>query len=144
MSTVATLLKTKGYDILTVTPDASVRDTVSKMNDLSVGTALVTDHEKVVGIVSERDVIRKVILENKDISSVTARDIMTTDLAVVSAETSIEDCMTQMTTKRIRHLPVLCGEKLCGIVSIGDVVKFLASEQEFQIKNLESYITGTM
>jgi CBS domain-containing protein len=144
MSTVSKLLDSKGHDVLTVHPGLPVREAVAEMAERSAGTAVVTKNGKVVGIVSERDVIRKVILENKDISSVTAQDIMSTDLSVVTAETSIEDCMALMTEKRIRHLPVMCGEKLCGIVSIGDVVKFLASEQEFTIKNLESYISGSM
>jgi CBS domain-containing protein len=144
MSTVATLLKSKGHDVLTVTPSLPVREAVAEMAQQAVGTALVTENGNVLGIVSERDVIRKVLLENKDISSVTAQDIMSTDLSVVAAETSIEDCMKQMTEKRIRHLPVMCGQKLCGIVSIGDVVKFLAAEQDFKIKNLETYINGSM
>ena len=144
MSTVATLLKNKGYEVLTVAPNVSVREAVSKMTDQSVGTALVTDQEKVVGIVSERDIIRKTVLTNKDLSSVTVEEIMTSELSVVAAETPIEDCMKQMTERRIRHLPVMCGEKLCGIVSIGDVVKFLAAEQDFKIRNLESYISGSM
>lgn len=144
MSRVANLINSKGDDVLTVRPSLPVRETVAKMAERSVGTAIVTKNGKVVGIVSERDVIRKVILGNKDISSLTAQDIMSTDLSVVAAETSIENCMELMTEKRIRHLPVMCGEKLCGIVSIGDVVKFLASEQKFKIKNLESYISGSM
>jgi CBS domain-containing protein len=144
MSTVATLLKSKGHDVLTVTPSLPVREAVAEMAQQAVGTALVTENGNVLGIVSERDVIRKVLLEDKDISSVTAQDIMSTDLSVVAAETSIEDCMKQMTEKRIRHLPVMCGKKLCGIVSIGDVVKFLAAEQDFKIKNLETYINGSM
>ncbi len=144
MSTVSNLLDSKGRDVLTVHPGLPVRDTLVQMTELSVGTAVVTESGKVVGIVSERDVLGKVVLENKNIDKVAVREIMSTELTVVAAETSIENCMALMTEKRIRHLPVMCGEKLCGIVSIGDVVKFLASEQKFKIKNLESYISGSM
>jgi len=144
MNTVSKLLDSKGHDVLTVHPGLPIRDTLTQMAELSVGTAVVTESGKVVGIVSERDVIRKVVLKNKNIADVAVREIMSIGLTVVAAETSIEDCMTLMTERHIRHLPVMCGEKLCGIVSIGDVVKFLASEQEFKIKNLESYISGSM
>jgi CBS domain-containing protein len=144
MSTVANLLDSKGHDVLTVHPGLPVRDTLAQMAELSVSTAVVTESGKVTGIVSERDVIRKVVLESKNIADVAAREIMSTDLTVVAAETSIENCMKLMTEKRIRHLPVMCGEKLCGIVSIGDVVKFLAAEQGFTIQNLENYISGSM
>jgi len=144
MSTVSKLLDSKGHDVLAVHPGLPVHEAIAEMAERSVGTAVVTQNGKVVGIVSERDVIRKVILENKDITTVAAKDIMSTELSAVAAETSIEDCMALMTEKRIRHLPVMCGEKLCGIVSIGDVVKFLAAEQNFKIRNLESYISGSM
>jgi len=144
MSTVSNLIDSKGHDVLTVHPGLPVHEAIAEMAERSVGTAVVTQNGKVVGIVSERDVIRKVILENKDITTVAAKDIMSTELSAVAAETSIEDCMALMTEKRIRHLPVMCGEKLCGIVSIGDVVKFLAAEQNFKIRNLESYISGSM
>lgn len=144
MSTVSKLLDSKGHNVLTVHPGLTIRDTLAQMAELSVGTAVVTESGKVAGIVSERDVIRKVVLAKKDIDGIAVREIMSTGLTVVAAETSIEDCMTLMTERHIRHLPVMCGEALCGIVSIGDVVKFLAAEQNFKIRNLESYISGSM
>lgn len=144
MSTVISLLDAKGHDVLTVKPATSVHEAVVKMEEISAGTAVVFENGKVIGIVSERDVIHKVVLGNKNITEVTVEEIMSTELTVVTAETSIEDCMQLMTNQRIRHLPVMCGVKLCGIVSIGDVVKFLVAEQDFKIKNLESYISGAM
>lgn len=132
MSTVSKLLKSKGQNVLTVHPGLPVRDTLAQMAEIAVGTAVITESGNVVGIASERDVICKVVLMSKNITNVVVREIMSTDLTVVAAETSIEDCMNLMTEKHIRHLPVMCGEKLCGIVSIGDVVKFLAAEQGFQ------------
>jgi len=143
MSTVSTLLDSKGHDVLTIHPDLPVFEAVTQMANYSVGTAVVMENNKVIGIVSERDVIRKIILQAQDPKEIKVQEIMSTELSVVCAETSIENCMGLMTENRIRHLPVLCGEKLCGIVSIGDVVKFLAAEQNFKIKNLESYITGS-
>jgi len=144
MSTVTNLLDSKGHDVLTVKPDQSVLDAITQMTEISAGTAVVTESGKVTGIVSERDVIRKVVLEGKNIADVAVQEIMSTHLTIVAVETSIENCMKLMTENRIRHLPVMCGEKLCGIVSIGDVVKFLAAEKDFKIKNLETYISGSM
>ena len=144
MSTVANLLESKGHRVLTVRPGLPVLEAVIQMAGHSAGTAIVTENDKVIGIVSERDVIHKIILKTQNPKEVTVKEIMSTDLSVVAAGTSIENCMELMTEKRIRHLPVMCGEKLCGIVSIGDVVKFLAAEQDFKIKNLESYISGSM
>lgn len=144
MGAVSNLLDSKGRDVLTVSPDALVRDTIEKMEDISAGTALVMEGGEVAGIVSERDVIRKVVLQNKDIDKIKVREIMTTDLTSITQETSLDDCMQLITEKRIRHLPVICGGNLCGIVSIGDVVKYLIVEKDFKIKNLETYISGAM
>ena len=99
---------------------------------------------EVIGIISERDVIRKVILQGLSVHDVKVQDIMSTGLTTITPETSLDKCMTLMTEKRIRHLPVLRDKQLCGIVSIGDVVKYLIIEKDFKIKNLESYISGVM
>ncbi len=144
MGAVSNLLDSKGRDVLTVGLDTSVRDAVEKMEDISVGTALVMVGGEVAGIVSERDVIRKAVLLNKDIDKIKVEEIMTTDLTSITQETSLEDCMQLITEKRIRHLPVICSGRLCGIVSIGDVVKYLIVEKDFKIKNLETYISGAM
>lgn len=142
MTTVSTLLEKKGKDIVSVSPDTGVRDAIAKMAEKSAGTALVMDGNKLVGILSERDFIRKIYLKDKCGKSVKAREIMSTDLTTVTADTTLESCMTLMTDKRIRHLPVLDGDRVIGIVSIGDIVKHMVGEKDFLIKNLQSYIAG--
>jgi len=144
MGAVSNLLDSKGRDVLTVSPDTLVRDAIEKMEDISAGTALVMEGGEVAGIISERDVIRKVVLLNKNIDEIKVKEIMTTDLTSITQETSLDDCMQLITEKRIRHLPVICSGNLCGIVSIGDVVKYLIVEKDFKIKNLETYISGAM
>lgn len=144
MGAVSNLLDSKGRNVLTVTPDTRVHDAVDKMGSISAGTAVVMEDGSVVGIVSERDVMRKVILRGKSIDEVMVRDIMSTELTTITPETSLNDCMKLITEKRIRHLPVLQNGNLCGIVSIGDVVKYLIVEKDFKIKNLETYISGAM
>jgi len=144
MGAVSNLLESKGHDVLTVGPDVSVHDAIAKMEDIYAGTAVVMEGDEMVGIVSERDVIRKVILKGKDINQVKVKEIMTTNLATITPETLLDDCMQLITEKRIRHLPVLCDGNLGGIVSIGDVVKYLIVEKDFKIKNLETYIAGAM
>jgi CBS domain-containing protein len=142
MGAVLNLLKSKGRDVLTVDPDTSVREAIEKMEDISAGTVVVMEGGAVVGMVSERDVIRKVVLQGQKIDKVKVRELMSTDLTTITPETSLDDCMQLITEKRIRHLPVLCNGSLCGIVSIGDVVKYLIVEKDFKIKNLETYISG--
>jgi len=142
MGAVLNLLDSKGRDVLTVDPDTSVREAIEKMEDISAGTAVVMEGGAVVGMVSERDVIRKVVLRGQKIDKVKVRELMSTDLTTITPETSLDDCMHLITEKRIRHLPVLCNGSLCGIVSIGDVVKYLIVEKDFKIKNLEAYISG--
>jgi CBS domain-containing protein len=142
MGAVLNLLDSKGRDVLTVDPDTSVREAIEKMEDISAGTVVVMEGGAVVGMVSERDVIRKVVLQGQKIDKVKVRELMSTDLTTITPETSLDDCMQLITEKRIRHLPVLCNGSLCGIVSIGDVVKYLVVEKDFKIKNLETYISG--
>jgi CBS domain-containing protein len=142
MGAVLNLLDSKGRDVLTVDPDTSVREALEKMVDISAGTVVVMEGGAVVGMVSERDVIRKVVLHGQKIDKVKVRELMSTDLTTIKPETSLDDCMQLITEKRIRHLPVLCNGSLCGIVSIGDVVKYLIVERDFKIKNLETYISG--
>ena len=144
MGAVSNLLDSKGYDVLTVKPDQTVQEAIAKMAEISAGTSVVMDGGEVVGIISERDVIRKVILQGKSIENVKVGDIMSSNLTTITTETSLDKCMKLMTEKRIRHLPVLRDRQLCGIVSIGDVVKYLIVEKDFKIKNLETYISGVM
>ena len=144
MGAVSNLLDSKGHDVLTVKPDQPVHEALESMAKVSAGTSVVMDGGEVVGIFSERDIIRKVVLDGKDIDNVLVQDIMSSDLTTVTLESSLDQCMKLMTDKRIRHLPVLRDKQLCGIVSIGDVVKYLIVEKDFKIKNLESYISGVM
>jgi CBS domain-containing protein len=142
MSTVSKVLDRKGKEILSVSPDAAVFDTIEKMAQRSAGTALVMDGGQLVGIVSERDFIRKVYLQNKCGQEVAVKDIMSTGLSTVTPDEVLENCMSTMTEKRIRHLPVLQGGNVVGIISMGDIVKYLSDEKDFEIKNLQSYISG--
>jgi CBS domain-containing protein len=144
MGAVSNLLDSKGYDVLTVKPGQSVEEALEQMAKISAGTSVVMEGGDVVGILSERDVIRKVMLKGKNIHDVRVEDIMSKELITITPETSLDACMALMTEKRIRHLPVLRDKQLCGIVSIGDVVKYLIIEKDFKIKNLESYISGVM
>jgi CBS domain-containing protein len=142
MTTVGKLLEKKGKEIISVCPGTLVRDAIVKMAEKSAGTALVMDGATLVGIFSERDFIRKIYLKDKCGTGVKVSEIMSSKLITVSAGTSLEECMKIMTEKRIRHLPVLDGTHVIGIVSIGDIVKYMINEKDFLIKNLESYISG--
>lgn len=143
MTIVAQLLQAKGSDIWSVAPDTSVYDAIKLMADKGVGALLVLQGERLVGIVSERDYARKVILRGKSSKDTPVRGIMTERVFYVRPEQSIEECMAIMTDRHIRHLPVLEGERLVGIISIGDVVKAVISDQEFLIQQLESYIASS-
>lgn len=142
MATVSKLLDQKGNEIISVSPDTHVKDAIAKMAEKSAGTALVMDGDSLAGIFSERDFIRKVILQDKCGTGVTVSEIMSDKLTTVSPDTTLENCMELMTDKRIRHLPVLDGESVKGVISIGDIVKYMVQEKDFVIKNLENYISG--
>lgn len=140
--TVAAILRSKGYDIHSVSPEATVFDALKIMADGRVGALLVLDGEKLVGILSERDYARKVILLGKSSREAKVREIMSDKVLFVQPHRTAEECMAIMINKRIRHLPVLDSEKLVGIISIGDVVKAVIDEKEFVIEQLEEYISG--
>lgn len=142
MKSVSQLLQTKGHQVWSINPEAYVIDALKMMAEKSVGALLVLEAGQVVGIISERDYARKVSLEGKSSKTTPVREIMTQKVVYVRPEQSIEECMALMTDKRIRHLPVLDGDRLIGVISIGDVVKAVISEQEFIIAQLENYITG--
>ncbi|HBA85974.1 MAG TPA: histidine kinase [Verrucomicrobia bacterium] len=143
MSTVGKLLSIKGVDVLTTHPEETVFAAIGRMAEKGAGSLMVVDAEgKLVGVVSERDCVRKVVLKEKNPKTTLVKEIMSTALTVVSPSTAIEECMALMTQKRIRHLPVLEKNQLMGVISIGDVVKFMVSEKDFIIKNLEQYIFG--
>jgi CBS domain-containing protein len=140
MKTVQQLLDSKHHRLVSVSPDTTVLDALRLMAEKEIGAVLVLHGEQLAGIFSERDYARKVVLQGKSSKDTPVREIMTDEVVCVRPEQTIEDCMGLMTDKRIRHLPVLEHEKVVGVISIGDVVKEMLSEQEFVIKQLESYI----
>ena len=142
MKKVRQLLNSKGNDIWSITRDTKVFDALELMAQKNIGALLVTESGKLVGIFSERDYARKVILKGKSSKNTTVNDIMSSNVVYIRPEQSIDDCMALMTGKHIRHLPVMDEEKLIGLISIGDVVKTIISEQEFMIEQLENYIKG--
>ena len=143
MKTVTQLLRTKGQQVLSVSPDMPVFEALGVMADKNVGALLVVEGERLVGVFSERDYARKVILKGKSSKDTPVREIMSSHVLYVRPEQTIEDCMALMTGKRVRHLPVLDEElRVVGVISIGDVVKDIISEQEFIIEQLQNYITG--
>jgi CBS domain-containing protein len=142
MKTVRELLQAKGYDIWSVAPDDSVYDALKLMAGKNVGAVLVIGAGNLVGILSERDYARKVILKGKTSRDTPVREIMTEKVVYVRPDQTSAECMALMTDKRVRHLPVIENDQLIGIISIGDVVKEIISHQEFMLEQLENYITG--
>lgn len=140
MKTIRQLLQAKGSQIYDIAPQARVFDALKLMADRQVGALLVTESGKLVGVISERDYARKVILHGKSSYDIPVREIMTSKVITVHPGQSVEECMALMTEKRIRHLPVMESERLIGVLSIGDLVKEVIAEQEATIKQLESYI----
>ena len=142
MKIIKDLLASKGDEIWSVEPDTTVYDTIAMMAEKGVGALMVMQGEQVLGIVSERDYARKVILEGRSSKDTPVSDIMTSRIIHTSPDRSVEECMTLMTTNKIRHLPVMESERLVGVVSIGDLVKATISEQQATIEQLERYING--
>ncbi|RPI72164.1 MAG: CBS domain-containing protein [Ignavibacteriales bacterium] len=140
--TVAAILKSKGYNIHSVSPDATVFEALKIMADHKIGALLVLEGEKLAGILSERDYARKVILLGKSSREAKVKEIMSDKVWYVQPYRTAEECMALMINKRIRHLPVIDQEKLAGVISIGDVVKAVIDEKEFVIEQLEEYISG--
>jgi CBS domain-containing protein len=140
MKTVQQLLESKRHSLVHVAPSTTVLDALKVMAEKEIGAVMVIDAGHLIGIFSERDYARKVVLQGKSSKDTPVREIMTEKVVCVRPEQSIEDCMGLMTDKRIRHLPVLEHKKVIGVISIGDVVKEMLSEKEFVIKQLESYI----
>lgn len=140
MKTLKQLLESKGREVYTISPEASVLDALRLMAEKSVGALIVTEGGKIAGVISERDYARKVILHGKSSHELQVRDIMTSKVITVHPRQTVEECMALMTEKRIRHLPVTEGERLIGVLSIGDLVKEVIAEQQQTIQQLESYI----
>ena len=142
MKTVRQVLDDKGYEVFEIAPDSLVFDSLHEMADRNVGALLVRDGDELVGLISERDYARKVILKNRASKDIPVSEIMSRRVVCVGPGQKVDSCMALMTAKRIRHLAVFENERLVGVVSIGDVVKAIIDHQQFTIEQLEHYITG--
>ena len=142
MTTIQQVLDKKGREILSVRPDNSVFDAIKKMTEHNVGALLATQGADISGIITERDYLRRVILQGRSSRMTEVREIMTEKVICVGPASEVEECMAIMTDRRIRHLPVFSEKKLIGLVSIGDLVRSQATEREFHIGYLTDYITG--
>lgn len=140
--TINEILHHKGNAIWAISPDATVFEAIQMMDAKNVGALLVTENEKLVGLVSERDYTRKVALKGKSSRELKVREILSEHIVRVTPNQSIEECMKLMTEHRVRHLPVLDGDKIVGVISIGDLVNWIISAQSTTIHQLETYITG--
>ena len=144
MYTVKNILEEKGFEVWTVSPEVKVIAALELMREKSVGALVVLFDDKIVGIISERDYARKLILQGKSSLETPVKEIMTFQVYSVGLETPAEECMALMSQKRVRHLPVLDGGKLAGIVSIGDVVKSIISKHSNTIDQLQNYVRGKL
>ncbi len=142
MKSVKDILEIKGRNVWSIAPEVSVYDAMKLMADKGVGALMVMEGAKVVGVISERDYARKVILEGRSSRTTQVREIMKTHVLYARPDQNIEECMAVMTEKRVRHLPVMEEEQLVGVISIGDLVKSIITEQKFIMEQLERYIAG--
>jgi len=140
MATIRQLLDTKGREVFSLGPDASVFDAIEMMAARGVGALLVLEHSRIVGIISERDYARKVILRGRASKSTPVRDIMSSPVITAPSQLTVEEGMAVMTERRIRHLPIIDDGQLLGVVSVGDLVKSIIAEQQFVISQLQNYI----
>jgi CBS domain-containing protein len=143
MNTIGQLLESKGKDIWSIVPNATVFEALRIMAQNNVGALLVIDKGKLVGIFSERDYARKVILEGKSSKDTAVGELMTKDVYYIDPKNTLHESMAVMTARHIRHMPVLDKDRLAGMVTLGDVVKQIIAEQEFTIRELEKYISGS-
>ncbi|CAA6678584.1 MULTISPECIES: CBS domain-containing protein [unclassified Lentimonas] len=140
--TVSILLKEKSASVYCIAPDSTVDAAVSEMNRQRIGSIIVQEADRVVGIFTERDVLTRVVAAGRDPKATTVREVMTSDFLFICEKTSVEDAMQMMTDKRVRHLPVLAGDQLLGMVSIGDVTRWLLKVNEMEAENLRNYVFG--
>ena len=142
MKTVQQVLDVKGRDVWCIEPDATVREALGRMAEKDVGALVVTEEDHPVGLIDERDYARKVIMKDRSSPQTLVKEIMSSPVHHVGPTQTVDECMTIMTAKRVRHLPVVEGSKLVGLVSIGDLVKSIITEQQSTIDQLEHYIQG--
>ncbi len=142
MKNVRDILREKGTTVLSIGPDDSVYDALKLMADNNVGSLVVFDKDRMVGLISERDYARKIVLKNKFSKNTTVKEIMTVEIATVTPSTDLEECMALFTEKRVRHLPVIENDRVAGMVSIGDAVKGVIDHHTSLIEQLEGYIKG--
>jgi CBS domain-containing protein len=142
MTMINQLLKVKGHDYFSVGPEETVYGAIEKMAEKNVGSVLVMDGATLVGIFTERDYARNLVLKGRSSPQTLVRDIMSTQVAYVAPYDTVEDCMALMTERRLRHLPVVEDEAVVGVISIGDLVKSIIDDQRFTINQLETYISG--
>ena len=142
MQTVRDILKAKGSDVWWVDPNATVFDALQRMAEKEVGALVVMQGEQIVGLISERDYARKVILHGRASATTLVKEIMTSPVVYIHSDQAIEECMSLMTEKRTRHLPVMENGKLVGLISIGDIVKSIIADQQFIIEQLVRYVSG--
>ncbi len=142
MGSVKDILKAKGAVIFSINPGVTIYSALEVMVEKNVSALLVMEEEKLVGIFTERDYARKVVLKGKHSRDTMIEEVMTKDVISITPDSTIDECMRMMTSRFIRHLPVVEDDKVIGIVSIGDVVKFIIEDQKFIIQHMEQYITG--
>ncbi|MCD9086294.1 CBS domain-containing protein [Stenotrophomonas sp. SY1] len=143
MQTVRQLLGAKSPEIHAVTPDAAVIQAVRLMAEKGIGAVLVMDGRRLAGILSERDYARKIVLKDRSSANTPVREIMTSELVTVAPTVTVEQCLELVTNRRIRHLPVVEGDEVVGVISIGDLVKSVIEQQRQELGQLQQYITGT-
>lgn len=142
MKLVKHLLDSKGHEVISVAPDLSVLDAIKLMADRLVGSLLVMNDEELRGIVTERDYARKVIIKGRSSETTSVSEIMSTEVLTTSSSQTVNQCMELMTERRIRHLPVVEDDRVIGMISIGDLVQAIIADQQEEIEQLESYISG--
>jgi IMP dehydrogenase len=142
VSRVSEILRSKGNKVFQVEGSITVFEAIKVMVEANVGALLVTEDGEITGIMTERDYLRRVTLQGRTDKEALVREIMSSPIVYVTPDTGIDECMAMMTERRIRHLPVMDGDELAGLVSIGDLVKFQSKEQSFQIQYLTEYIGG--
>ncbi len=142
MKSVRDILKVKGTEVWCVEPDATVFDALRRMAEKEVGALVVTEGAQVVGLISEREYARKVVLQGRTSPTTLVKEIMISPVVYIHLDQAIEECMSLMTEKRTRHLPVIEDGKLVGLISIGDIVKSIIADQQFLIEQLVRYVSG--